>query len=126
MKEDLLDTQFEQQNALGSELPQIVGRLVQGRDTMSYETLDLYPSVKAWQISQRNIAGKGHGLEYHAWQIIDKKHRHTTASVQKGEIWTVLDAYVVEGNIRLLKIVGRGGESVGWTPHFYRLRMVDE
>lgn len=126
-KEDILDTQMEERNELAPSVQSIIGMLVCGRDMMSYEVLDLYPSVEAYDKSQEMVDGSDPeaGIKFHGWRLLTKEERHTTVSIPYGEVWTIVDACVRNSDIHLLKIVSPDGKTTGWTAHFYRLKSVD-
>ncbi len=127
MKEDILDTQFEDDNKLEPVVKSLIGKMVMGRDMMTYEVLDLYPSVEAFKKSKNSRSGvhEETGIQWSSWQLLEQKDKFHPVTIQRGEIWTIIDVYVEGENLVLMKIAGRGGLESGWTEHFFRLRIVD-
>jgi len=107
---------------------QMVGRIVRGRGyshAEGYETIDLYPSIKSYddKMSERKGVTES-GVQWTSWKLIPQADRSRPVQIYKKDVWTVVGVEVREDGLYLLKIVSPEGDS-GWTPHFYRLEVLD-
>lgn len=107
----------------------LVGRMIRGRGyshSEGYETVDLYPTVAAYDKKMDEKTGAiESGANWQMWRLLTKEERSVPVQLYKNDVWTVVGVEVdKEGALRLVKIASPAGQ-VGWTPHFYRLEVVD-
>lgn len=107
----------------------LVGRMIRGRGyshSEGYETIDLYPSVQSYDKKMDEKVGTHEsGASWQMWRLLTKEERGQPVQLYKNDIWTVVGVEVdKDGALRLVKIASPAGQT-GWTPHFYRLEVVD-
>ena len=101
------------------DLQKLVGCIMTCRsrvDTLDpHELIEIYPTIESYYIAW---GGGAQDLSEY-----NKQSKRRWLSVKKNDILIVAD--IAEHYSYLIKIVASDGTS-GWTPHFYRLQVVDD
>jgi hypothetical protein len=108
----------------------LVGRLVRARGyshSVGYETIDLYPSVEAYDKNKKideRATVDAQGANWRSWRLLSPEERAQPVQIWKDDVWTVVGVDVdKDGSLRLVKLASPVAQT-GWTPHFYRLEVV--